>query len=86
MSKTIIIKHSSNKYYEKMANDFSEEIKKQVKDPQIKLEEVEDFYGAFEVALQTKSGNKMIHSKLNTGKGITTENLTEIIKKINDAK
>jgi hypothetical protein len=37
-----------------MAKEFSEELTKQIKDVQIKLEEVDDFTGAFEIALETR--------------------------------
>ena len=47
------------------------------KNNKIKIEKelVEDFAGAFEIAKMNKTKFEIVHSKLQTGKGVTTENI-----------
>lgn len=65
-----------------MLKFFQDHVSRKDQSMKVEVEEVEDFLGAFEISLKKKDKFEMIHSKLNTGKGVTTENIQEIERKI----
>ena len=82
MPDTIIIKYSCSPFYEKMLKMLEHEIHKEIRNAVIEKEEIDTFLGVFEVGVKKNNKIKMVHSKLNTGKGITDQNVKDVVNKL----
>lgn len=58
------------------------EINKEIESPVIEKEEIDTFLGVFEVGIKKDNKVEIIHSKLNTGNAITSENVKDLVSKL----